>query len=66
MISELQIFENNCGNTDALFSDVFFTIKDCCDIGNGLVSGLDKAFQIDVKNLNEEEKIFNKVSKQKV
>lgn len=60
IISELKIFENNCKkqNTENLFSEGFFTIKDFCDIGNGMVSGLDKAFQIDTKHLNEVEKQY--------
>lgn len=32
------------------------TIKDICDIGNGMVSGLDKAFQVDEQFLNNAEK----------
>lgn len=34
----------------------FSRLGDVCDIGNGLVSGLDKAFQIGVDELNENEK----------
>lgn len=60
IISELNIFEKNCKKetADNLFSTGFYTIKDFCDIGNGMVSGLDKAFQINAKNLNEEEKKY--------
>jgi adenine-specific DNA-methyltransferase len=33
----------------------YHTIGDFCDIGNGLVSGLDKAFQLHERSLNSEE-----------
>ena len=59
---KLAILENNCRiknqNRLSLFEEqkaVFYTIGDVCDIGNGLVSGLDKAFQIKEECLNEEE-----------
>ena len=52
---ELKVLENNClkkhqNSLLNLFDNQklsFDTIGDICDIGNGLVSGLDKAFQID-------------------
>lgn len=61
---ELKIFENHCliknqiqTSLFDLQTDKFNTIGDICDIGNGMVSGLDKAFQIhDINNLNEDEK----------
>ncbi|MDR3226716.1 MAG: N-6 DNA methylase [Prevotellaceae bacterium] len=64
---ELQIFENNCrkaqqtNNLLAMFDEEetkqeFHTIGEFCDIGNGLVSGLDKAFQVNGDPLNEFEK----------
>jgi len=34
----------------------YHTIGEICDIGNGLVSGLDKAFQVNGHQLNEQEK----------
>jgi len=34
----------------------FYTIGEICDIGNGLVSGLDKAFQLNGHELNNNEK----------
>ena len=51
---ELKILENNCikkhqNSLLNLFNNenlAFHTIGDICDIGNGLVSGLDKAFQV--------------------
>lgn len=60
IISELKIFEKNCKKEvpDNLFSVGFYTIKDFCDIGNGMVSGLDKAFQINTKSLTENEKRY--------
>ena len=62
--NELKIFENYCLIKDqtqkSLFdleTKKFHTIGDVCDIGNGLVSGLDKAFQIyNIDNLNKNEK----------
>ena len=60
---ELKVFENQClikqQNPISLFEnscELFHTIGDVCDIGNGLVSGLDKAFQIQREDLNESEK----------
>lgn len=60
---ELQILETNClkKNQNAmpnLFDankQEYHTIGDFCDIGNGLVSGLDKAFQVNGHILNENE-----------
>ncbi len=51
---ELSILENNClkKNQNSLLNlfnqekQEFHTIGEFCDIGNGLVSGLDKAFQV--------------------
>ena len=66
---ELSILENNClkKNQNTIVSlfdgnkQEFHTIGEFCDIGNGLVSGLDKAFQavgvpINGHTLNEAEK----------
>lgn len=61
---ELRVLENNCLKKNQnpllnLFNDEkqgFHTIGDFCDIGNGLVSGLDKAFQLNGYALNEKEK----------
>lgn len=60
---ELKILEKNCIKKPRnallnLFNDKkleFHTIGDICDIGNGLVSGLDKAFQVNGRALNEQE-----------
>ncbi|MDR3246449.1 MAG: N-6 DNA methylase [Prevotellaceae bacterium] len=65
--NELKIFEKNCckmqqaSNLFILFDkeatkQEFYTVGDFCDIGNGLVSGLDKAFQVNGESLNEFEK----------
>ena len=64
--NELKIFEKNCrkiqqtNNLFALFENEdkteFHTIGEYCDIGNGLVSGLDKAFQVNGDPLNDFEK----------
>jgi adenine-specific DNA-methyltransferase len=65
--NELKVFEKNCkklqqsSNLYSLFAEEetkeeLYTIGDYCDIGNGLVSGLDKAFQVNGDPLNEFEK----------
>ena len=61
---ELKILENNCVKKTQnsllnLFNEEkleFNTIGDVCDIGNGLVNGLDKAFQVNGFLLNDHEK----------
>lgn len=53
--NRLNALEIACANKSLLDSD-FETIGDVCDIGNGMVSGLDKAFQIDEAELNDLEK----------
>jgi len=61
---EMQYFENKCkvnGNIiNTLFNTTtqYVTIGDICHIGNGLVSGLDKAFQLNGELLNEKEKKY--------
>ncbi len=58
---ELKVLESSCKKSDknqSLFDDKqveYHTIGDFCDIGNGLVSGLDKAFQLNGHILNENE-----------
>jgi adenine-specific DNA-methyltransferase len=61
--NQLKIFEESCkkqqsNNLLAMFDDkpALHTIGDFCEIGNGLVSGLDKAFQANGNLLNEAEK----------
>lgn len=61
--AELQLLENVCQKKQvtsllALFDNKteYHTIGEICDIGNGLVSGLDKAFQVNGHQLNENEK----------
>ena len=58
MVEELNLYEDFCKKTikNDLISSNFYTVKDFCDIGNGMVSGLDKAFQVSTENLNNEEK----------
>lgn len=61
---ELRVLENNCKIKNGksflnLFCNEkqeFHTIGEFCDIGNGLVSGLDKAFQVNGHVLTENEK----------
>jgi len=59
VIDELNLFEYQCKKYDTtnLFStEKLCTIGDICDIGNGMVSGLDKAFQVEnVTPLTKEE-----------
>lgn len=60
---ELQILETNClkKNQNTLINlsykdkQEFYTIGEFCEIGNGLVSGLDKAFQVNGHVLTENE-----------
>ena len=54
----LSRFEKSCRKKgDGLFDAGFHRIGDFCDIGNGMVSGLDNAFQIkDTSGLNEDER----------
>lgn len=54
----LENFENKCVKFNSnLFEKELHRIGDFCDIGNGMVSGLDVAFQLkDVKPLNVAEK----------
>jgi adenine-specific DNA-methyltransferase len=61
--TELQLLEKVCQKKQttsliALFDNKieYDTIGEICDIGNGLVSGLDKAFQVNGHQLNENEK----------
>ncbi len=64
-ISEMKQFEEHClkqqnNNLLLLFENDkknnFYTIGDFCNIGNGMVSGLDKAFQLNGETLTEYEK----------
>ncbi|MCU0446316.1 MAG: N-6 DNA methylase [Microscillaceae bacterium] len=60
---ELRLLESNCRKRNQTTSRNLFiedklefhTIGEVCEIGNGLVSGLDKAFQINGSQLNENE-----------
>lgn len=62
IVEELRNLEMSCKkkkqsqtlNLFATEKDEFHTIGDFCDIGNGLVSGLDKAFQAVSESLNEQ------------
>lgn len=67
---KLRKFEDGCSkHSNTLFEDnnEFYRIGDYCDIGNGLVSGLDSAFQIeDTESLNaNEQKVLINVYKAK-
>lgn len=54
---KLSTFEENCTKPSInIYEQELYRIGDYCDIGNGMVSGLDAAFQIkDTSNLNEDE-----------
>lgn len=54
----LEEFEKTCVKTDSelLFTGAEYSkIEDICDIGNGMVSGLDKAFQMNEKKYSQVE-----------
>lgn len=57
-ILNLKSFERKCQKEAFvnLTPNNFYTLGEFCDIGNGMVSGLDKAFQIDTSTLNERER----------
>lgn len=63
-VEEIKKFEHSCSIEISSKQDLFTketlyaypTIGDICDIGNGMVSGLDKAFQLNDQILNENEK----------
>lgn len=56
----LDSLENSCASFGkaGLFDNSYTTIKDICDIANGMVTGLDKAFQVHLleKDLTKKEK----------
>lgn len=52
ILNELDLFENNCLKENG----EQYTLKEVCDIGNGMVSGRDKVFQINGFKANDEEK----------
>lgn len=62
-IKKIERFEKSCSTQvqiehnlfDQKVTSSYPTIGDICDIGNGMVSGLDKAFQLNVEVLNEKE-----------
>lgn len=54
---ELNELEASCViEKSDLFTSKFLTVGDICDIGNGMVTGLDKAFQVINLSLNKFEK----------
>lgn len=58
---ELFLFEKSCSKNDSLFTDAsdLHRIGDYCDIGNGMVSGMDNAFKInDVSSLSDVERNY--------
>jgi adenine-specific DNA-methyltransferase len=64
-IKKMQVFENSCKKQNKIEDFLLFktdntidyhTIGEFCDIANGMVSGLDKAFQLNGEKLNSNEK----------
>lgn len=54
---KLENFKNACYIRNGLFDKKVVRIGDCCDIGNGMVSGLDVAFKLDCSDdLNDNER----------
>jgi len=49
-IKQMEAFEQSCG-----LGNAYPTLGDICEIGNGMVSGLDKAFQLEDQALNDKE-----------
>lgn len=59
MQQELAAFEKACSKNEDLFNVELHRLGDVCDIGNGMVSGLDAAFKINAEEestLNETER----------
>lgn len=52
VVHQLQTYESHCKK---LLSNDYHVLEDYCEIGNGMVSGLDKAFQLNGVNLNNDE-----------
>ena len=50
---ELRWFESICSKSETLFDKELSRIGDVCDIGNGMVSGLDAAFKLDKDTLSK-------------
>lgn len=63
-IKKITTFEENCRNQTQVSSSLFSrkraycVVGDVCDIGNGMVSGLDKAFQLNGQNLSKTEQKY--------
>ncbi len=53
---QISSLERICQKSDSLFSDSFYCVGDFCDIGNGMVSGLDKAFNLSEVPLTTKER----------
>lgn len=53
---QISSLERICQKNDFLFPDSFYRIGDFCDIGNGMVSGLDKAFNLSEVPLTPKER----------
>ncbi len=43
---KLAVFESSCIKQKGLFDNTLYRLGDICDIGNGMVSGLDAAFKV--------------------
>lgn len=62
--NEMKNFESHCSVNSNIEQSLFLsevkyaTIGDVCDIGNGLVSGMDKAFQLNGEKITDKEKEY--------
>lgn len=55
-VAQLEKYEQSCTNINIENDSKMNTLEDFCEIGNGMVSGLDKAFQLEkISGLNENE-----------
>lgn len=50
IVTQLKAYETQCKKP---LSNKYHVLDDFCEIGNGMVSGLDKAFQVNAQDLNE-------------
>ncbi len=57
---ELSNFETACIKQKGLFDSLLYRLGDFCEIGNGMVSGLDAAFKVN----QDEQQLFNEAERQ--
>lgn len=62
-LHQVSLLEKICSRNDEnLVADRYPTVGDVCDIGNGMVSGLDKAFQTQLNDQYTSEEIFSSIN----